>query len=182
MVRQVSGFVLHVADRISADELELSITNSQCTASSYSLGREIEDRLRPLVIRFVARVKSLGAGLGASTRRNMQVASSRLRAFRQRIPRFRRLSSARVDTSRLLRTGANSALTYGQAILGVATSVLLSQRRAAAAAAAPSSGTAGQNLDLALILADGSRSGRADPAYEAHKGPIGKWANAVWER
>ena len=46
---------------------------------------------------------------------------------------------------------------------------------------APGTGTCGQNLDLALLLADGSRTGRADPAYDAHDLPIGQWACAVWE-
>ena len=73
-------------------------------------------------------------------------------------------------------------MTYGQAILGVSPSSLLSQRRAVAAAAAPASGIGGQNHDLALILADGSDDGRLDPAFEAHAGTIGQWALAIWER
>ena len=36
-------------------------------------------------------------------------------------------------------------------------------------------------MDLALLIADGSQSGRADPAYDAHALPIGEWAMAVWE-
>ena len=36
-------------------------------------------------------------------------------------------------------------------------------------------------MDLALVIADGSRSGRADPAYDAHALPIGEWAMAIWE-
>ena len=73
-------------------------------------------------------------------------------------------------------------MTYGQAVMGVAPSVLLQQRRAAAAAAAPAGGTCGQSLDLALLMADETSSGKADPAYAAHVGPIGERAQAVWER
>ena len=46
--------------------------------------------------------------------------------------------------------------------------------------AAPATGTCGQDLDIALMIADGP-SGKADPAYEAHLQPIGMWAKAIWE-
>ena len=52
----------------------------------------------------------------------------------------------------------------------------------AAAASAPGAGAGGQNLDMAMVVADGSKKGRADPAYDAHSLPIGEWAMAVWER
>ena len=67
-------------------------------------------------------------------------------------------------------------------MLGVPSSLLRKQRQAAAAAAAPGSGTGGQDLDIALMLAGGSAAGRAGPAYDAHTGPIGAWAKAVWEK
>ena len=47
---------------------------------------------------------------------------------------------------------------------------------------APGAGTGGQNMDLALVLADEGPKGRADPAYDAHGLPIGEWAMAVWEQ
>ncbi len=72
-------------------------------------------------------------------------------------------------------------MTYGQAVIGVAPSTLLRQRRAAEHASAPRGGGAGRQLDLALMLADGSETGRADPAFDAHADPIGQWATAVWE-
>ena len=59
--------------------------------------------------------------------------------------------------------------------------MLKSQRQVAAAVAAPGAGTGGQNMDIALVLADGSNSGKADPAYDAHMMPIGEWALACWE-
>lgn len=49
-----------------------------------------------------------------------------------------------------------------------------------AAATATEADVGGQNLDLALIMADGSEHGRADPAHAAHVQPIGHWAMAVW--
>ena len=55
---------------------------------------------------------------------------------------------------------------------------LLAQLRAAAAASV----TRGSgDLDLALVMADGSMTGRADPAFAAHETPIGMGAEAVWE-
>ena len=73
-------------------------------------------------------------------------------------------------------------MTFGEAVAGVSPSLLLQQqRRAAAAAAAPSNGCCGQSLNLALIVADESPHGKADPAFAAHLGPVGEWAQAVWE-
>ena len=37
-------------------------------------------------------------------------------------------------------------------------------------------------MDLALMLADGSATGKVDPVFEAHAGPIRHWAQAVWNR
>ena len=77
----------------------------------------------------------------------------------------------------LMRTGGAASLTYGQETMGVSPTTLLAQRRAVAAALV-ASGTA--DLDMALVLADGSAKGRADPAFAAHDAPIGYWALAVW--
>ena len=78
-----------------------------------------------------------------------------------------------------MRSGGTSALVYGQANTGVATSMLLSQRRVVAASyVAHGAG----DLDLTLALANGSLRGRADPAFAAHEDPIGKWSEAVWSQ
>ena len=47
---------------------------------------------------------------------------------------------------------------------------------------APAGGIGGQDLDVALMLADGSAKGKADPAFPAHAMPIKGWAEAVWDR
>ena len=73
-------------------------------------------------------------------------------------------------------------MTYGQAITGVAPTTLLRQRRAAAAVAAPAAGPSGQDIDLALILAEEGPTGCADPAFDAHVLPIHAWALAAWQR
>ena len=59
--------------------------------------------------------------------------------------------------------------------------MLYEQRTSAAIAVAPPAGTCGQDLDLALMVADASASGRADPAFDAHKLPTATWALAIWE-
>ena len=108
----------------------------------------------------------------------MKVANARLTSFRLRKKRFQRLRNSGVDTSRLMRTRGIAALTFGQAVTGVSNKMLLQQRRAVAAAITRSSG--GGDLDVTLALADGSKQGRVDPAYEAHCQPIVFWAMAVW--
>ena len=80
-------------------------------------------------------------------------------------------------TCSLLAAGGTAALVYGQANTGVSDTVLLAQRRAVAAASVLEG--AGE-LDITLVLADGSNTGRVDPAFGAHEDPIGMWAEAVW--
>ena len=176
LVRFTLAFCRAIRDNL----MEVSASKSQCMASSPKLGRRIAAELEEFGIQFQNRVTSLGGALGAGTRRNVQVLRKRLSEFCRRLPRFRKLAAANVSTGRLLRTGVTSAITYGQAITGVSPSMLLAQRRAAAGAAAPAAGTCGQELNLALLVADGGPRGRADPAYDAHVMPIGEWAEAVW--
>eukprot|EP00972_Heterocapsa_arctica_P010672 1565874-Heterocapsa_arctica.AAC.1 len=78
----------------------------------------------------------------------------------------------------VLRTGGTAALVYGQGNTGVSSTMLRAQRISVAAASVP--GGSGE-LDLALVLADGSMRGKVDPAFAAHEAPIVKWAEAVWE-
>ena len=127
-------------------------------------------------------VKSIGVHLAAGRRRTMQGLLKRLGDFSKRLRRFRQLRRSGVCTARLMRTGGVAALTYGVNVSGVAPTLLRRQRRAVAAAAAPGHGICGQSLDLARILADGSATGKADPAFAAHIGPIGFWATAVYEQ
>ena len=72
-------------------------------------------------------------------------------------------------------------MTYAEGIMGVSNTMLRCQRRAVAAVAAPASGCGGQNLDAALLVADGGPRSQVDPAYDAHVLTIGEWATAVWE-
>ena len=98
------------------------------------------------------------------------------------MPKFRRLVKLGVKTDRIVRTGGLAAITFGQAIAGVSSTTLLGQRRLVGAATAPPGGSGGQDLDVALMLADGSAKGKADPAFPAHSMPIKAWAEAVWSQ
>ena len=182
VAQQVVAFTMSVCNDVTTHKMEVSCTKSLCMASNTKLGQRIRDGLRRYGIQLRHRVTSLGAGLGAGRRRNAIVLKKRLTAFVKRLPRFRKLARARVRTARLLRTGGLASLSYGQSISGVAPSTLLRQRRAAAAAAAPATGPSGQDIDLALMVADEGPNGRADPAFDAHVQPIHMWALAVWQR
>ena len=87
-----------------------------------------------------------------------------------------------VDTAKLLKTGGNSGITFDAATTGVPPSTLLQFRRICATIQAPVSGCSGQDIDLALMVADGSATGMADPAFSAHLIPIGTWSSAIWEK
>jgi hypothetical protein len=84
-----------------------------------------------------------------------------------------------VRTDRLLRTGGNAALTFGQKALGVSNSMLFAQRRSADAMTCDKA--CGADLDLSLAVTDGESMGAADPAFDAHVGVIHMWSLAVWE-
>ena len=180
VVNQVTVFTLFFCRGVEADHMTVSRAKSLCTASTPTIGERLAEGLREFGIRYRGRVTSLGSAIGAGRRRNAQVLNKRLKAFKARAPRFRKLAAAGVCTKRLMRTGGGAALSYGQAVTGVSPHTLTAQRRAAAAACAPAGGQCGQDLDLALILADAGPAGRADPAHEAHLQPIGAWADAVW--
>ena len=159
--------------------MELSPTKNFCCASRIRVGRAIIEALPRLMLSFARRVTSLGAPLAAGRRRSSLVATKRLRAFRVRVKRFRCLRRVGINTARLIRTGGSAAMTYGQHVCGVSNALLLQQRRTVAACTVLSRG--GGDLDVTLMLADGSGTGRADPAFDAHIAPIGHWALAIWE-
>ena len=160
--------------------LAFSDTKNVCAASKVKLGAEIALALRCLRLKCCLRVTSLGCGLGAGVRRNAGVSRMRLHAFKTRRKKFQVLRRAGVNTERLIRTGGAAGMTYGQAVMGVSDSVLLLQRRAVAATLNSTKGFG--ELDVTLMLADGSYSGKADPAFQAHVEPLWFWAMAVWER
>ena len=126
VARQIAGFVLQVCDALTANRLQLSDKKSICTASSESVGADIQKRLAKYRIVYHRRVKSLGAGLGACCRRNTQVSQKRLKDFSKRLHRSARLDRAGFSTSRILRTGCVAGMVYGGGPQGVSCSTLRS--------------------------------------------------------
>ena len=60
--------------------------------------------------------------------------------------------------------------------------MLHAQRRTTSAMMAPASGSGGQELEVAMMIADGGPKGMADPAFPAHIATMGHWSMAIWER
>ena len=178
--REIVSAAKMVHKDFTSMRLAFSDTKNVCTASKVKLAADIAMSLRFLHLKCCLRVTSLGCGLGAGVRRNAGVSRMRLRAFKARKKKFQVLRRAGVDTERLIRTGAAAGMTYGQAVMGVSDSVLLLQRRAVAATLNSAKGFG--DLDVTLLLADGSYAGKADPAFQAHIEPLWFWAVAVWER
>ena len=159
--------------------LELSPNKNVCCASRLAIAFEVCRQLSSVKFKVAGSAKSLGAAITASRSRNTQILKNRLQAFRLRVCKYRQVRKT-IGTKRthmLLRTGGLPALVYGQANTGVSTSHLTNQRRVVGAA---SVATGAGDLDLTLMIADGSLSGRADPAFAAHCDPIAAWAEAVW--
>ena len=179
VIAAVSKAVQLFANAMCSVGMELSPTKNVCLASSSGIAQAIIAKCPGLDIGATRATKSLGGGIGTGKTRSVGVLAKRLKQFRARRARFRkarRIAGASA-VNRVLRTGGTSALVYGQGNMGVAPSMLHSQRVAVAAASARAGSG---DLDLTLALADGSCKGEADPCFEAHKQPIGKWAQAVW--
>ena len=183
IIEEMGKCIRIIAEGILEAGMVMSDTKSVCSASTSQLANTLckgwkeDDDIHILVQQ---NVKSLGAGLGAGRRRNTAVQRKRLGAFKRRVPKFRRLVKLGIKADRVVRTGGLAGMTFGQAITGVSNSTLLRQRQVIGAATAPAGGSGGQDLDVALMLADGSAKGKADPAFPAHAMPIKSWAEAVW--
>ena len=173
LIESVAGATAELCRNFVAIGMEPSASKNRCTSSSPRVARAIASRLVEHNFVRAERVISLGVGLGGGNKRSTFGLSKRLRAFTRRIPRFRKLRRAGIRVGRILKTGGTSAMTYGQAVCGVAPSMLLQQRRAVAAAEAASGG--GKNLDMSLLI-----GAARDPAIDAHVDCIGAWALAVW--
>ena len=117
---ELGGFITVVVHGFMENCFELSGTKSLVTASTDELGMMMEELWKEdgIFIKYTRKVKALGVGLGAGVRRNVDIMKHWLKTMKKRVPRFRRLRKLGISTSRLLRTGAKAAMTYGQAIMG----------------------------------------------------------------
>ncbi len=160
-------------------KMAISTTKSAVVASVARIGHEVAHALRQYGVAHRRVLKSLGVGIAAGVRRTTRVMQVRLHALRARAQRIRRLRRSRVNATRLFSTGGAAVAEYGLPVTGISDSSLLVRRRIVAAAVGSS--TSGRNLDLDLLLAEGSdRCRRVDPAFEATAAPLATWAEAVW--
>ena len=67
---EIVKFTKVVCDEIESKGMEISRTKSVCTASCNKLGKDIAEELSVFGIKYKKKVISLGAALGAGTRRN----------------------------------------------------------------------------------------------------------------
>ena len=77
----------------------------------------------------------------------------------------------------MVRAVAAPSILYSVESIGISCSALHAVRSTAATASAAKAG--GKNIDLIWATLDGT-SGTADPAFEAHSGPIKYWALSFW--
>ncbi len=160
--------------------LRLSIGKCKVLASSAAAGQQAARDLSAWGVRFVANAKALGVGVAGGARRVTVVQKQRWKALCGRLHRLAILSKYGVSVANLFRTGVSAAFTYGDDVIGVADDVL--ERRRRTVAAAVSAGAQGKSVDAVLALADDRPDQSLDPAYDAHKLPIGRWAEAMFSR
>ena len=179
VVGSVAGAGSLLCHGLVALRLKLSAAGKcTCTASTAAIGNQLADKLSAFGITYSARVKALGVGMASGVRRNVQVQTGRLTAFRAKLSKFAALARSCISAARLFRTGGAASFTYGDDVTGVSAETLLKRRRMVASAFAPPTG--GRDLDLALLLADSSERQHLDPAFAAAALPIGRWAEAVY--
>ena len=84
----------------------------------------------PILILVQMNVKSLGTRLGVGRRRIVAFLNQRLKAFKLRGPKYRKMRKLGIDPARVVRTGGLAGMVFGQAVTGVYNSMFLGQRRA----------------------------------------------------
>ena len=144
-LRELGKFIKSIAVDIAASAMELSKKKSVFTANSDKLGEKLEETWQDLGIKYQKYVKSLGVGMAAG-RRNVKEQVKRLKCFKERIPRFRKLAKLGVDPAMIVRAGGKAGIVYGESTMGLSNSLLQSQRRAVAAAVAPQHGSGDRTL------------------------------------
>ena len=143
IIYHIVGFTAKTSKRITDDGMEVSKTKSVVSASHPSLADELMEQLKLQGIKHTKRVKSLGVGLAAGTARNTMVMDTRLKNFKRRLPHFKALKRAGVNTARIIRAGGVAALMHGYGGSGLSPTMLLAQRRVVNAASASKGGLGG---------------------------------------
>ncbi len=160
-------------------QLEVSTVKSGCVASSHALAKDISKATRKQVAQPWRHAKLLGVGSAGGRRRCTKVIKMRVKQFKKRIPRIRRLRTTGVNTIMLTRTAGTPMITYGADVSGLSNSHLEQARRAIAKAITPEAG--GKNYEVVLHIAD-AQGGTVDPAFDAHVLPFMMWSLALSQR
>jgi len=169
----------HVVEQLEGVlDLTVSVKKSVTAACRTSLARRVALVCRTKKVRSTAATKLLGTPAGGGRRRYIAPSMTRVRNFKTKIKKIRRLRKAGICARTLVATAGNPSMLYGVETTGVSDSHLSSMRSAVAAAL--TSSAAGRSPDLVLATADAAGS-RVDPAFEAHAAPIRYWAYAWWE-
>ena len=79
-LRELGGFIRNAANSLESG-MELSKTKSNCSASTDTLGKMLEELWKDLCITYQKTVKSLGVGHGAGRYRNTKVMLARMKSL-----------------------------------------------------------------------------------------------------
>ena len=114
VVQAVNKFTSVIVDA----GMQFSATKNVVSASSSGLAQHICKQLYHTEVKPQSRVVSLGSPLGAGRWRHAKVARQLLAKFKARKGRFRILKKAKLNPTRIFRTGGIAALTFGQETIG----------------------------------------------------------------
>ena len=122
--------------------------------------------------------KVLGTDVVGGIRRCTYQLRARMWQFTGEILRFGALREVGADVNQMVRAVASPSILYSVECFGISCAALQAVRSKAAVASSAKAG--GKNVDMVWAVIDGA-SGTADPAFEAHCGPVKYWALEWWE-
>ena len=180
--RQVVACVIAAATKHVCDHLQLGLDLAVSVKKSVTLGSSIGiARKVALLVPAVTAVHStklLGTSAGGGRRRAVRHLVTRVKSFKFKKLRIKRLRSTGINTEMVTRAAGTPMLTYGVECSGMSNSHLLATRRPLGSALAAQGG--GKSLDIVLHLADANGS-TIDSAFDAHVLPVYTWALARWQ-
>jgi len=159
-------------------KMQVSRDKSNVVASKPSLALAVAERVDNNVVKAASHAKILGADTVGGARRCTFQFRSRIWQFLGKVPRFNALREVGANVHQMVRAVAAPSVLYAVECIGVSCAAIQKIRVAAARACSAKAG--GKNVDLVWAAVDGN-TGTADPAFEAHAGPMKYWALAFWE-
>ena len=179
VVNELGDILNFVVDHLQNNLLmQVSKQKSSVVASKPSIAVAIANKVVDNIVKAAAHAKILGVDTVGGAKRCTYQVRSRLLQFVGTISRFAALREAGANVQQMVRAVAAPSMLYGVECIGISCSALKSVR--SAAAAARSTKTGGKHVDIIWASTDGAH-GTADPAFDAHCGPLKYWAIACWE-